>query len=66
MASPSSFGPTLNRVTSRPMRRAKDAVHAVNSSAENTLSRLSIGTVCGTSPSTAPPATFPLGDSGSA
>lgn len=47
------------------MRRANDAVQAVKSSAENTLSRLSIATVCGTSPSTAPPATFPLGESGS-
>ena len=64
-ASPSSFGPTLKRAASWPMRRAREAVQAVNSSAENTLSRLSIGTVCGTSPSTAPPATFPVGEPGS-
>lgn len=64
-ASPSSFGSTLNRSTSCPIRRASDAVHVVNSSPENTLSRLSIATVCGTSPSTAPPATFPVGESGS-
>jgi hypothetical protein len=64
-ASPSSFGSTLNRSTSCPMRRAREAVQAVNSSGENTLSRLSIATVCGISPSAAPPAAFPVGESGS-
>lgn len=59
------MGSTLQEVTRRPSLRSSEAAQSASSSGPNTLSRLNIGTVWGTSPVTAPPATLPVGEDGS-
>jgi hypothetical protein len=61
-AIPSIFGSTVYPPAGRPSTRSSRPAQARSPSSSNTLSRLSIGVLCGTSPPAAPAPTVTVGD----